>query len=232
MDRLDAMQVFVRVAELGSFSAAAVQLGVARSAVTRQVAALEADPALDLLGTGSFIADRDLHPVQVRRATPVHEEIVRRPTFYFILTFGALMGKTEWWRRWRMDERVGIAGHEFDLYFRSFRESRFSNVPDPVYVYRYIGHTRSWSKLTKSVYYRAGTLIRHGFRPGLIGPTLLGLASLAPRPLLYAVQLGCGRKKSLVRAGAGDVSADDLKLLRDGLAEVARVEVPLKPEAK
>ncbi len=41
MDRLGAMQVFIRVAELGSFAAAAQQLGVARSVVTRQVAALE-----------------------------------------------------------------------------------------------------------------------------------------------------------------------------------------------
>lgn len=42
MDRLDGMRLFVRVAELGSFSAAAQQLNVARSVVTRQVAALEA----------------------------------------------------------------------------------------------------------------------------------------------------------------------------------------------
>jgi DNA-binding transcriptional LysR family regulator len=41
MDRLDAMRLFVRVAELGSFAAAAKQFGVARSVVTRQVAALE-----------------------------------------------------------------------------------------------------------------------------------------------------------------------------------------------
>ncbi len=41
MNRLDAMSLFVRVAELGSFSAAASQLGVARSVVTRQIAALE-----------------------------------------------------------------------------------------------------------------------------------------------------------------------------------------------
>ncbi|MEY2633458.1 MAG: hypothetical protein RIR00_2112 [Pseudomonadota bacterium] len=41
MDKLDAMRQFVRVAELGSFAAAAAQLGVARSAVTRQVAQLE-----------------------------------------------------------------------------------------------------------------------------------------------------------------------------------------------
>lgn len=42
MDRLNAMQLFVRVVELGSFAAAANQLGVAPSVVTRQIAALEA----------------------------------------------------------------------------------------------------------------------------------------------------------------------------------------------
>jgi len=41
MDRLSGMQVFVRVAELSSFSAVAHQMGVARSIVTRQIAALE-----------------------------------------------------------------------------------------------------------------------------------------------------------------------------------------------
>lgn len=41
MDKLDAMQTFVRVAEAGSFIAVARQLQVARSAITRQIAALE-----------------------------------------------------------------------------------------------------------------------------------------------------------------------------------------------
>jgi DNA-binding transcriptional LysR family regulator len=42
MDRLDSMRMFLRVAELGSFSAVAKQMDVARSVVTRQIAALEA----------------------------------------------------------------------------------------------------------------------------------------------------------------------------------------------
>lgn len=41
MNRLDAMMLFVRVADLGSFAAAADQLGLTRSVVTRQIAALE-----------------------------------------------------------------------------------------------------------------------------------------------------------------------------------------------
>lgn len=49
MDRLDAMQCFVRVAELGSFAAVAQQLGVARSVITRQIAALERHLGIKLL---------------------------------------------------------------------------------------------------------------------------------------------------------------------------------------
>jgi DNA-binding transcriptional LysR family regulator len=49
MDRLDAMRLFVRVAELGSFAAVAQQLGVARSVVTRQIAGLEAHLGVKLM---------------------------------------------------------------------------------------------------------------------------------------------------------------------------------------
>lgn len=49
MDRLDAMQLFARVAESGSFSAVAQQLGVARSVVTRKIAALEAHLGVKLM---------------------------------------------------------------------------------------------------------------------------------------------------------------------------------------
>ena len=49
MDRLAAMQVFVRVAEAGSFTAVADQMNVARSAVTRQIAALESHLGVKLM---------------------------------------------------------------------------------------------------------------------------------------------------------------------------------------
>ena len=49
MDRLAAMQIFVRVAEAGSFTAVAAQMNVARSAITRQIAALEAHLGVKLM---------------------------------------------------------------------------------------------------------------------------------------------------------------------------------------
>lgn len=49
MDRLDSMRIFMRVAELGSFAAVARQMDVARSVITRQVAALEARLGVKLI---------------------------------------------------------------------------------------------------------------------------------------------------------------------------------------
>lgn len=49
MDRLDAMRLFVKVAELGSFAAVAARMNVARSVITRQVAALESRLGVKLL---------------------------------------------------------------------------------------------------------------------------------------------------------------------------------------
>ena len=49
MDKLDAMQTFVRVAEAGSFTAVADHLQVDRSAITRQISALERHLAAKLI---------------------------------------------------------------------------------------------------------------------------------------------------------------------------------------
>ena len=49
MDRLDAIKIFVRMVESGSFSAAARELGVGQPAVSKQVASLEAHLDAQLL---------------------------------------------------------------------------------------------------------------------------------------------------------------------------------------
>ena len=49
MDKLNAMQLFMRVAETGSFTAVADQLDVARSVVTRQISALEKQLGIKLM---------------------------------------------------------------------------------------------------------------------------------------------------------------------------------------
>ncbi|MCZ7598013.1 MAG: LysR family transcriptional regulator [Gammaproteobacteria bacterium] len=50
MDRFEELSAFVRVAETGSFTAAAEQLEIAKSAVSRRVADLEARLAYNSFG--------------------------------------------------------------------------------------------------------------------------------------------------------------------------------------
>lgn len=70
MDRIAAMQTFVRVAEAGSFTAVADQLDVARSAVTRQIAGLEEHLGVKLIARStrrlSLTAEGTAYLVQCR----------------------------------------------------------------------------------------------------------------------------------------------------------------------
>ena len=49
MDKLDAMRVFVRVVERGSFSAVSRELGIGQPAVSKQISALEEELGAQLI---------------------------------------------------------------------------------------------------------------------------------------------------------------------------------------
>lgn len=63
MDRLDGIRLFVRVVERGSFSAAAREAGIGQSAVSKQIAALEAELGAQLL----FRTSRSLRVTETGR---------------------------------------------------------------------------------------------------------------------------------------------------------------------
>jgi Bacterial regulatory helix-turn-helix protein, lysR family len=71
MDRIDLMRTFVRVVERGSFSSVARELGLGQPAVSKQVAALEADLGAELIRRTSrrmALADADRTSTKRRSA--------------------------------------------------------------------------------------------------------------------------------------------------------------------
>ena len=77
MDRLAAMQTFVRVAEAGSFTAVADQMNVARSAVTRQIAALESHLGVKLMARSTASSSIFLNAVVTPRCGSIHGPLTR-----------------------------------------------------------------------------------------------------------------------------------------------------------
>ncbi len=197
--------------------------------IEKQIEALDANPEIDVLGCGNFMTDVNLKPILVQRFATSNQEIKRTPTLFYPITYGSLIGKAAWWRRWRLDSKA-VEQTSFDLFFRSHRETTFGNIPDPLYVYRFAGNTRSIKKLTINVCYRARTLLLHGFRMGMLSQTVLGLALLIPRPPLYLIKAVIGSCTPILpaRGQSTNISKKDLDFLRAGLAKVADTEVPLK----
>lgn len=67
MDRIQSIKVFIRVVDLGSFSKAGVEMGIGQSAVTKQVAQLEAK-------LGSRLLHRSTHGVSVTEIGRIYYE--------------------------------------------------------------------------------------------------------------------------------------------------------------
>ena len=194
----------------------------------KQVHALETQTQVDVLGCGTFLTDLHLNVLRVRRPPTAHRDIVKRPYYFFPITYGALVGRAEWWRKWPLDPRA-VHPTSFDLYFRSYRTTVFGNIQDLLYAYRFVGHTRKLSKLCMSVYHRMRTLVKHGLGAGRSARTLVALGRLLPLPAVFLLQTVIGSSRTLKREeGVGLPTPGDLHAFRTALEVVTQTEVPLR----
>jgi glycosyltransferase involved in cell wall biosynthesis len=198
-----------------------------------QLAMLEGNRELDAVGTGLIRTTQDLQVVEVRRLPVSHREITRiiRCDKSFIhgpsfdLTGGAIMGRKEWLQRWPFE----VGKIDFTWFCRSFRESTFGNVRDPLYIYRRGGVTGTWWRQVVSCRTKAEFIARYCFFPGNRVQAVLALVSAALRPLTAAAvytALSLSRGKAV--ALSQNVPAADRALLADALEQLARCEVPLR----
>jgi glycosyltransferase involved in cell wall biosynthesis len=196
--------------------------------IEKQIVALGENSKIDVLGCGTVTINNDFTPVLTCQPVKSHEEITRWASLNFPLMHPSIIAKAEWFKRWPYNPKIRYA-QDFELFFRAHTKSVFANIPDILYVYRYVGVTSPLKAKIESVYYKSIALLQNGFRMGLPGKTLLGLASMAPRPFLYVLKAALGKhKKGLVKSQGIDSTDADNCILKAGLAEIAKAEVPLK----
>jgi glycosyltransferase involved in cell wall biosynthesis len=90
---------------------------------------------VDLCAGGAMVFGRHGRPLWRFSPPTDHEEITRSPFLGFPLLHPGWMGRIEWFRRWRYDERARLARDQ-ELLQRSYRNSRFANLPQIVLGYR------------------------------------------------------------------------------------------------
>lgn len=101
----------------------------------RQLAYLQMHSNVDLVGTWVVVFDTMGKVVGKRSGGESHAEICAKPYAGFPMAHPTYMGKLEWFRRYRYDESA-LNSQDQDLLLRSYRFSRFANVPQILLGYR------------------------------------------------------------------------------------------------
>jgi glycosyltransferase involved in cell wall biosynthesis len=101
----------------------------------RQVEYLIRHPDVDLIGAGALIFGRNGHVIGKRNGPLTHAEICARYWAGFPIMHPTFCGRRNWFKRFGYKEKT-FRAEDQDLLLRSFRYSRFSNVPEILLGYR------------------------------------------------------------------------------------------------
>jgi len=104
--------------------------------LAKQLAFLESHPEIDLVGGGMVVFRNGGEAYGTRIFPAGHDEICRKPWLRVPVSHPTWMGKAEWFRAHPYPEADHLFPEDRDLLFRTFRESRFANLPDIVLGYR------------------------------------------------------------------------------------------------
>ena len=107
---------------------------------------LRSHPGVDLIGGGVLVFDGDGRFLGKRIPPESHAAICRRPSSGFPMAHPTFCGKTAWFRLHKYSASFPLAQDQ-DLLLRSYRSSRFANLPEIVMGYR--ENRLSWMKLAK-----------------------------------------------------------------------------------
>jgi glycosyltransferase involved in cell wall biosynthesis len=100
-----------------------------------QLAFLEARTEVDLCSAGAMVFGKYGRPLWRFSPAQEHAGITRSPFRGFPLWHPLWMGRIEWFRRWRYEETAWLAQDQ-ELLLRSYRFSRFANLPQVLLGYR------------------------------------------------------------------------------------------------
>lgn len=102
----------------------------------RQVAFLEANTDVDLVGCRAVVFHDQGGIVGLYPLAPTHEAICARPWRGFHIAHPTWMGRTSWFRRHPYGTPEVCRAEDQDLLLRSYKESRFACIPEVLLAYR------------------------------------------------------------------------------------------------
>jgi glycosyltransferase involved in cell wall biosynthesis len=126
-----------------------------------QMAFLVAHPEIDLCSAGAMVFGKHGQPLWRFNPATDHAGITRSPFRGFPLWHPVWLGRIEWFRRWRYEESAWLAQDQ-ELLLRSYRLSRFANLPEVL-----LGYRRERITLQKLLHYKLLHIRNVSKQPGV-----------------------------------------------------------------
>jgi len=171
--------------------------------IERQVNYLQQHPDIDLVGAWVIVFGSDGTPLGKRVSPETYTAICARPFAGFPIAHPTYMGRLEWFRRYRYRNEA-IRCEDQDLLLRSYRFSRFANVPEILLGYREEGIPLK--KILTGRWFFAKALAREFRRQRRPGLAVRAVVEQALKAILDCVAVGSGLDYRLLRHRAWPIT--------------------------
>jgi len=196
------------------------------SRIQKQVDLLESDDNIDVAGCGIIYLNADDEPLGCSIALREHREICKQPYRKFCICHASIVARKSWCEKYRYNEKIQV-GQDFNLWLRSYRESKFANVPDLMYYYR-LESSFSLRKQIKDRYISSKFIFHHFEKYEHINNALF-------YALMQYVRLGAeigfcmlGLRKKLLARRYNKLSDTELELFMSEIRKIKNTELPTR----
>lgn len=170
----------------------------------RQIAYLQAHPAVDLVGSQVLVFGEDGRPLGKPHIPETHAEICARAFLDVLpLRHPTFLGSRAWFRRHRYDDEA-IKTQDQILLLRSYRSSTYANVPEILLGYR--EEQLDLRKMLLTRYFVLPFMLRELLRHGQPGLALRASLRQMIKGLVEVLAVGSGLKYGLLGHRLGQMS--------------------------
>ena len=173
----------------------------------RQVAFLEANPAIDLLGTSAVAFSSSGEVLGAFTVSTKHEAIVARPDIGFAVAHPTWMGRTSWFRRVPYSQTLKRGQDQVKL-LATFATSRFANLAEPLLGYRQDLPRINHITQSRLPYLRA--VVQQAARAGDWGLAGRAMVQQLGRTAVTVTELAIGRGERMLDRRFRPVTSEEL----------------------
>jgi glycosyltransferase involved in cell wall biosynthesis len=197
--------------------------------IERQIRLIESDSRIDVVGTGICYLDKSDKPIGHRFLPSLHSEICKNSPS-IDLCHASIIAKKEWFIKFPYNEKKTYAA-DFGLFFRSYQNSNFRNVPEPLYYYR-LDQSYSLKKQIMARQIAANLLFSHYSARGQYGVALVRYMYQYAKLVASSGFCLLGLRKKLLARRFNTLSEADYHKYSSELATIHNLPLPLKLSSK